>query len=172
MTWYGTVVVAPLIGLAAYTVVHVTYNRLTRGRKLLTGFVIGLLAGWITEIAISLRAVSDGQPAWIDAASLVVVNQLAYLALAYGYVNFVNILMTSLRLRILHELLAAENGLTAEEMSQRYNARDLVGTRLRRLTSSNHLRCENGRYYSRFTSLLLIAKFSWMLKSLLLGTKK
>ncbi len=163
------VVVAPLVGVAAYMVVHIAMNWITRGRRLLCGFVLGVLVGWAVQLAVSFWGVLAAAVSRWDAAGLLLVNQFTYLAIADLYSHFVNIQIASLRVRVLHELASAPDGLTSQQLLQRYNAADIVRSRLTRLTGTNHLRRDGDRYYTRFSTMLLLAQFYQLLKWIVLG---
>lgn len=171
MTWYSIVVVAPILGVAAYLITHIAFNVLTAGRNLLIGFLLGFLVGGATEVFVTVWTLRDAPVDFFDAASLVAVNQFTFLALAYGYINSVNLLISSLRVRILHEFFTSKTGLTERQVLDRYGARRLVETRLARLTSSNQLRMENGRFFTKPSLLLTLARFCRKLKTLLLKAK-
>ena len=163
--------VAPIVGLLTFAVTQIGYNWLMRGRRLLIGFFLGLLTGWIVQLFCTSSALIGGDVAWWDRCGLGLVNQFTYLALADGYIHFVNIMICSLRLRVLHELLTTEEGLSVSGILARYNARELVEARLERLRGSGRLAYAEGRYYTRFTTLLTLARFYRLLKLVLLGRR-
>ncbi len=169
MLWYIIVVAAPLIGLATYIVTHIAWNWSTSGKRLLLGFLVGFAAGFIAQIGVSLWALRQGQISWIDGAGFLLVNQFTFLALSDGYIHSINILICSLRVRVLHELLVSEDGLREEDLLDRYNARHVVESRIERLTGSDQMRFEQGRYFTKLSSMLLIAKFYQILQLILLG---
>lgn len=172
MSWYAIAVIAPVCGLCACGVAHIAYNWLTGGRKLLYGFLCGIISGWSVEAIVSAFAIWQSGIGSPDAVAFGAMNQVTYLALAYGYSNAINILITALRIRLFHEIATSDNGMTAEDMLQKYSARDLVDTRLRRLVASQRLRYEDGRYFTAPNSMLTLAKLCRFLKVLLLRRGK
>ena len=168
---YVLLLVAPALGVAGFMLTQLLYNWLRKGNRVLPGFLLGLLAGWMVQLVVTIGVLSRSGMGWNDAAGLGLVNQFIFLALADGYIHFVNIMICSLRLRVLHELLVTPAGLTEEEILSRYNARQLVEMRLERLRGSGRVHFENGRYYTRFTLLLLLGRLYRWLKILLLGKR-
>lgn len=101
------VALAPVIGLAAYCVSHVFTARIIRGRSPYPALAIGALVGLAVTIAVTLAACRRDAVSLADTLALVGVNTLAALAFAFGYFNFVNLTVASLRIRILEELAEA-----------------------------------------------------------------
>src|SRR4051794_22570472 len=102
---YPLQALSSVAGLAAYCVTQVLIARMARAKgpyfSLMIGFVAGLLVTLGIDVAVSCRAATP----IADAAALLLLNFVSYLALAFGYFNFVNLSIASLRIRILEELL-------------------------------------------------------------------
>ncbi len=163
---------APLLGLAGYLTSHVTLSRALGPRRLVAGYLGGFAAGETVLLACSLAALASSNHGWTDGLALVVMNQLTYLALAYGYINFVLIIIASLRIRVLHELGAADKGLTKAELLEKYNARGVLSARIERLASSGRIRAEGGRFHSVPCFLLVVARVIRMAKVVLFGSHR
>jgi hypothetical protein len=95
---------------------------------------------------------------------------IAYTAFSYGYFHFININIVSLRMRILHEINDSPEGLSKEEILNRYSAEQIIEYRLKRLMGSNQLTEENGYYFlgKNRTFLTLFWLFE-ILKHVILG---
>ncbi len=119
---FGTffIVAAPLVGLAASMVAQVVVHLLLPRKPIVVSYAAGFLCGAI----VSLLTLSAFQVAlgWADA----VVCLLTFGGLNYCYSNFVNLNFTSLRIRLLKELMAAggreHNGDRAPIWQRRYFA--------------------------------------------------
>ena len=75
-------------------------------------------------------------------------NLAAYLALAFGYFNFVNMNVASLRIRMLQELLACGGRMSKEQLLGCCGAREVAALRIARLVRGGHLLEEQGRFRS------------------------
>ena len=64
-----------------------------------------------------------------------------------------------------------ENGLSEEEILQRYNAEEIVTKRLGRLIKNGQIICKNNRYYIGKPLMLFISKLIVSMKILVLSKK-
>ncbi len=169
---YPILVLAPISGLTGYCVCHILLARFvfpTRSYRTLT---LGFLAGLVKVVVLSLLALSLAQPGIGDWLGYLTLNLLAYLALAFGYFNFINLNIASLRIRMLHELWQSDIGLTKEELLSRYNTDRVVATRIARLTRGGHLVARQGRFFSGRWRFLLVARIFDLLRWSILGAER
>ena len=98
---------------------------------------------------------------------------LAYLFLAYCYIiGFFNLGESARRIRLLIELHGAgKRGMTLDEILAAYNARMIVEARLGRLLTGGQILERGGRYVSKRSPMLYIAKMLVLLKILFLGVR-
>lgn len=166
---YPLLAAAPVLGLAVDFAAHTLAARVFSrpAPAILTGIALGFAATAVTTVAGLLQR----DAAFLDAAALAVFNAVGFLALAYGYFNFVNLNMTSLRIRLLHEFLETDRGLSRSEVLGRYDARELIERRIARLTEQKHAEERDGRFYLRPTVLLPIASTLDLLKWIVLRRK-
>jgi len=169
---YQLVVAAPVIGLAAYCVTQIFVARLATSsspyRSLMIGFICGLvvvmmLAGWAAgrmEISVA------------DRIGYLLLDLLTYLALAFGYFNFVNLTVASLRIRLLEELRAAGGGLPAGALMATYDSRQVVALRLDRLVRGGHLVENAGRLHVGRRPFLIVARIFDTLHWFIIGRGK
>lgn len=164
---------APLLGLLACVLLHVLVSRgapsLPRPRVLAGSVLAGLAVVGAMALVFLGRS-----PAWtspVDLLGSTAVWILAYLALAYCYVfGFYNLGESARRIRLLVELSGAGNkGLTLEELLAVYNARMIVEARLGRLLTGGQVVERGGRYFSKRSPMLYIAKTLSFMKVLFLG---
>lgn len=168
---YPWLVLAPVAGLAADFVCHVLASWLSRERRPFPCLLAGSAGGLLVMAALSVWGLAGMGAAWADWLALLAFNGVTYLALAYGYFNFVQLNITSLRIRILQELLDAEHGLTVDELVGRYGARELVEKRITRLTARNLIVLKDGRFYCRASPLLLVARVINLMKFVVLNKR-
>ncbi len=161
-------VMAPVWGLSALTVGHVLLCQFYRPHAGLKPLVVAIGAGLLVTAAVTaccgqgrIEPVAD----WWGAQAL---HALTYIGLAYGYANFYNLGIASLRIRILQELLATPAGMTRDNLLDRYNGRRIVETRLQRLVESRQLDSRDDRLYTRMSSLILLAYLFLGFKRLIL----
>jgi hypothetical protein len=166
---YPLVVLAGPAGLAINLAAHVSMALMTNGRWAPFAILSAAAAGLTGTIVLSAVGLSQMRPEPADGIALAALNLAIYLALAFGYFNFVNLNMTALRPRILLELLEVQAGLTRADLLRRYNAEELVNRRIARLTLRGHLVERHGRLHYRGVGLLLLARGMTALKWIVLG---
>jgi hypothetical protein len=105
-----------------------------------------------------------------DAGALLALNAFCYFALAYGYFGFVNLNLTSLRIRILAEILECGGELPTSELFARYGMDHVATIRMRRLIAGRHLLERNGRIYNDRRLLLFVARVIRVLQIAILGS--
>ena len=165
------VALAPVIGLAVYCVSHVAAARIIRGRNPYPALAVGALAGLVATIAITLAACSRGGVSVIDTLALAGLNMVASLAFAFGYFNFVNLTVASLRIRILEELLETGGLMSRKSLLDRYGTSSVADLRLERLIGGGHLVERNGRLHTGRLQFLLVARIFDALRWLILGPR-
>ena len=101
---------------------------------LVCGFLLGLFVMAVIVAASVPAAISTG-----DLAGLWVTLGLTYVALAFGFWAFLNLNMTSLRIRMLRELLHSERGMARAELLGRYSPEEFLRRRIARLERSGDL---------------------------------
>ena len=154
------VTVSPVLGLAAFVSAHVAISHAFSRRgmlfRALSGFGMGAFVMVLTSTAAPL--------------GVAILNALTYLALGFGYFNFVNLGFTSVRVRLLRELLDCHpGGMTRPEIVKKYGATEILGARLDRLTSTGQLIRTQDRYYTGKRGVLLIARVFDLLRWLVRG---
>jgi hypothetical protein len=163
------VALAPVIGLAADCVSHVIAARMIRGRNPYPALAVGALVGLVVTVAMTLAACSRGATSFIDMLALVGLNIVASLAFAFGYFNFVNLTVASLRIRILEELVESGGRLSRAALLQRYGTSSVADLRLSRLVGGGHLVERNGRLHTGRLQFLLVARIFDGLRWLIFG---
>lgn len=93
---------------------------------------------------------------------------VTYLAFSFGFWAFLNLNMTSLRIRVLREILRSDGAITRAELHRRYSPGEFLRRRLARLRHYGHLRFHEGHYYLGSRNLLYISYFLDTLRLLIL----
>jgi hypothetical protein len=161
---------APIFGLAANVASQVLLCRFAR-TSLLRSVVVGFGVGVAVTAGIDLWAMPWAAGPKGEQFLLLAFNTLLVGTLGYGYFHFVNLGETARRTRIMRELLSAPEGLTQEELLSRYNAREMVANRLRRLIAKQQIEARDGRLFVKKTPMLYISLAMTQAKWLVIGKK-
>lgn len=162
---FGTclMVAAPLVGLAASVVGQVVVHLLLPRKPIVVSYAAGFLCGAIVSL---LTLSASGEPAgWAD----MLVCLLTFGGLNYCYSNFVNLNFTSLRIRLLKELMAAGGRERLAEIARQYGSDAILQRRLARLVEWGQLRESSGRFTAIESSFLRLAQLFTVLKRVVLG---
>ena len=138
---------APAAGQTSYCLAHLMACWVAPRRDPYLHLLLGFLAGLIVTLGAGLGtlAFTHSGPAR-DMIALVLLDLTAYLALAFGYFNFVNINIASLRIRMIEELLDFPQGLSREQLLASYNTEEVIAVRITRLVTGGHLAEHQGRF--------------------------
>ncbi len=168
---YAWLAVAPILGLAAYCLAHVVACRsLQRGPYF--PLMLGCGCGLAATIAISLAALLWTRCGAADGLALAGLNLATYLALSFGYFNFVNLNIASLRIRMLQELAESGGRMPVDRLAALYDTETIIGLRIDRLTRGGHLVERQGRYYSGKRRFLIVARIFDLLRWAILGQQR
>ncbi len=105
----------------------------------------------------------------MDVLGYVLLHLITYAGLGYCYMHFINLGETARRIRLMRELYDAANGLSREQVLERYNAGVILENRLGRLLNNRQIRLEEGRYYLQGRFMIFAAQCITALKKFLLG---
>jgi len=112
------------------------------------------------------------QPPWAaldDLLSFLAMNIIAYSALGWCYFHFVNLCISSLRIRVLEEIIDAGGALPTADLGALYDNRKMTAVRIERLTSSGHLVSHDARFYSGKQGFLIVARIFKLLRWFIIG---
>ena len=74
-----------------------------------------------------------------DSIALSLVNIISYLFLSFCYLCFIQLGVSALRIRLLQELYNSPNGLTMDEILERYNSKHITDYRVKRLINKGQI---------------------------------
>jgi len=160
---------APLFGLVIDCVFHVAVSRYAKGVDSVRAIIIGVLAGLVAEIIISCFAVSTLRITGSDCAALLALNALTYLALAYGYIGYVGLNLTSLRIKILKLMWEAGGSLPREVLSGLYNNKGVATERIDAMLRGGYLVEREGRLFTGNRTIVVIAAIWDSMRRVVLG---
>lgn len=164
------VALAPVIGLAVYCVGHILAARLIRGRNPYPALALGAVMGLVATVVITLVACIRGGNSFTDTLALTAMNMVAALGFAFGYFNFVNLTIASLRIRILEELADSGGWLPQTALLDRYGTGSVADIRLERLVGGGHLVERSGRLYTGRLQFLVVARIFDAVRALMFGS--
>jgi hypothetical protein len=121
------------------------------------------LAGGAVLSIIAVAVLGKGSPAAIAIAVL------AYGAWWFIALNLIQALESSLRVRLLREVMAAGGRIPVARLEARYNDRSLLGLRLSRLRAAGAIAERGGRLFVVSPGLRAIAGFFRLLKKICVG---
>jgi hypothetical protein len=161
-----TIAIAPLAGLALTVLTQIMVVHVTRGRvgaSILIG-VLGGLTATLAFIALGRAETPSATGGFVDTWLLGVAT---YLALAFGFWAFLNLNITSMRIRILRVLLRAGGRMALSDMAVFYTPAERLRRRLERLEKASQIMREDGRWVLRFRHVLVVARCVEALRSVL-----
>jgi hypothetical protein len=168
--WHYVLATAPLVGLATYCVSQILTSRATRGTNPYTSLSLGFAIGLVCVAFLTARALHALGASAIDTAFLAMTNACTYLALAFGYFNFVNLTVASLRIRLLDEVRQAGGAIERKTLLDGYNTSSVTAIRLSRLVAGGHLVDRgDGRLVIGRRRFLAVARIFAALRWLVLG---
>lgn len=157
MEWFLTA--APLMGLAVDCAAQIACAHLAKRSGL--SIALGALCGLVGTCAF-IQFATASVATW---AILI----MTYWALAFGYWVFLNLNLTSIRIRLIRELLKRPNGTSRAEILLRYSAEEFLERRLSRLRdSSKQFSYVDGRWRLRKHTLLYAARVIGALRALII----
>jgi hypothetical protein len=107
----------------------------------------------------------------LDFAALLGMNLVAYLAFSFGYFNFINLNIASLRIRMLQELAESGGEMPVEALTGLYNTEEVIALRIDRLAGGGHLIERQGRFYSGKRQFLIVGRIFDFLRLVILGSR-
>lgn len=157
MNGQWTIAIAPLAGLAIDVVTQIVVVHLTRG-KVGASIIIGILSGLALTLAVVSLGLTKAPGATDGFVDTWLLGVATYFALAFGFWAFLNLNITSLRIRILRELLRAGGSIALSDMPAVYTPAERLNRRLERLAKGGQITCEDGRWLLRSWQVLAIAR--------------
>lgn len=156
----------PVISFILNVICQIFCARYIKSLGLLKSIFFGCIFGLIIIFAIVFIYLSDRVN-----LSQIIYSIVNYGALSYCYFHFINLGETARRIRLLRELIDSKDGLSVQEILERYNAKEIIEKRLGRLIKSGQIIFRDGRYYIGKPIMLLIANIIISLKLIILGRK-
>ncbi len=156
-----TGLIAAALGLALALAGDVAASRLGAAR--VSAYATSLIVGFCATLAFALCLPSR------SGAATIAVALLAYGAWWFSFLNLVQALESSLRVKLLGAVRAAGGRISRAGLAEHYNDGGLLRLRLDRLRASGTVRENDGRLLVVSPGLRAIAGFFRLLKKVLIG---
>ena len=164
-------VINPVFGLAVNVLVQLISFRFILKSGLLKTVFLGFFAGLFFVLMIESYIFLATSAPFNDFFMKLIANFIAYASLGYCYFHFINLGETARRIRILREIYDSKDGLSMEDILQRYNAKEIVEKRIGRLLNNGQVLFKNGKYYIGNPTLLMMSRIIVAMKLMLLGKR-
>jgi len=164
-------VLIPVLGLMINVIVQVICSRFIQRLGLLKTVFLGFFVGMLSVLIIEFCIFFATSAHFTDFFMMFAANFITYASLGYCYFHFINLGETARRIRILREIYDSKDGLTMDEILQRYNSKEIVDKRLSRLINNGQVLYKNERYYIGSPIMLMITTVIVAMKLLLLGRR-
>lgn len=164
-------VLSPVIGLAVNCCAHVAIARMLGPTHPYRIIVRASLFGLLVVFVIGGSLATKMTAGLADATASMIVNTATYAALSFGYFSFVNLSLTSLRIRMLQELRDVGGKLSLDGLHAIYDNDEMIAIRIKRLLDGGHLVQRENRLYSKPGVFLAIARLFDGLRWFILGNR-
>ena len=158
----------PILATVVNVLVMATVPRIAPAlsfyRAIFLAFGAGMTALLLVETARYSMAPADS----IEFFMLAGCNVAIFGFIGFVFFNALNVGESSIRVRILRELLAAEGPMSEADLLDRYNDQLILGSRLERLLEGGQIEKRDGRYFLKATNLLVVARIIRWAKIVLL----
>lgn len=160
-----------IVGFVSDVFIQLFSFRFIKSLSLLKSEFLGFAFGFLCIFLIELYFFYTKIVAPYDFLPFLVANLIIYSALGHCYFTFINLGETARRIRILRELYDSGQGLSLDEILERYDAKEIIERRIARLLNNGQILFKDGKYYIGNPLMLFIAKVIVVLKLLLLGKR-
>lgn len=164
MSSFYILMLSPLLSLSGNVIIYMLAIHIKSrfGLSLLYGVISGLIVngGLLIHLMLNHSEISI-----VDIATSIT----TYITLSFCFWAFLNLNITSLRIRLAQELLSKKKqGLSDEELSQHYSPEELVRRRIDRLATSGQIVQHNGKWKLNNRWLILFERIFSMLNQLII----
>ena len=161
-----TITIAPLAGLVFAVLTQIMVVHVSMG-KVGASIMIGILGGLVATLAVIALGCAETPHATGGFIDTWLLGVATYLALAFGFWAFLNLNITSMRIRILRELRRAGGHMAFSDMAVFYTQAERLRRRLQRLKKAGQIKRKDGRWVLRFWHVLVVARCVEALRSFL-----
>jgi hypothetical protein len=155
----------PVLALAINCAVYLVFRRVL-GSSIAVSILGGLSVGMAAILGLAAKNFYDAS---VDAVELMIFDIGTYLPLSFCFWAFLNLNITSLRIRVIRHLLRAKGTADLSDLLSQYSDVERLNRRLKRLSSSGQIELVDGRWQVRSSTVLVVARCVEVLRTILLG---
>jgi hypothetical protein len=138
-------------GLGMNLMLQVILVRMVSGSVHVRIQFVSAIMGLVSTVVLLLISLRHFPLGALDRAGYLILHVLIYCCLAFCLFNIVNANVSSLRMRLLREYLRQDpRPISDAAILRQYSARQILETRLLRLTAGRQIELRGGRYYARW----------------------
>mgnify|MGYP001607687086 CR=1 FL=1 len=161
----------PFVGVGVSFGVHIALARWQALEGYFMAWLFGFCSGAAFVVGAHVYLLFLYSEAWGDILAMGIVNLCMFVLFGFCYFSLFHVGVSSLRARIFEELQRSPNGLTREELLDRYSARTMLDTRLARLIRGGQLVYAHDRYFLGKPHILIYTRFEDILRWIVLGIR-
>ncbi len=135
--------------------------------KIGLSIVFGIAIGLICDLILVCFSSDTSNFTILDVS----ISLLTYLAWSFCFWAFLNLNITSLRIRIVRDLLK-EKTLSTDKLFSQHSQHELIMRRLKRLVSTNQITKHQGKWRLKSKKLLIFVYVSIVLRKLIIPSKR
>ncbi len=152
-------------------ILHIVFKRTFLKKSLVISFFIAFFISIMIFILLNVIYLYFNYIAINDFVPITICNLIILICADYCYINTVNIVNASVRIKILNEISEAGKGLSEGQILKIYNADEILNSRLERLVKNGQLIIKAGKYKSGKPGQILFAKFFLFWRQVIFGKK-
>ena len=137
--------------------------------RVVFSIILGLILGFIFEIVIFISLYFNGS--LFNIIDYFLISIFTYIALSFCFWAFLNLNLTSLRIRLISELVGKPDGVPSSMLSEIYTTQEMLDRRMARLERSGAIININGKWTLNSRKLLLFVYISTFLRHLIIVAK-
>jgi len=161
-------ILIPILSICFNILFQILFCKFLIKRGLLKAVYLGFVCGLLIFMICEFIAYRNFPASWLP---LFTVNLIIYGCLSFSFFTFINMGETARRIRLLRELYDLPNGLTKEQILNRYNSKEIIDIRLQRLLGNGQLVLRNGSYFIASPVMLFFSGMILLMKLLILGKR-
>ena len=164
-------VLLPIVGLIVNSIIQIFFLRNLNGQAYFKSIKTGFLCGAISILIFEVIFIIIKFEISINHISYLIMNFLTYALFGLCYFICINISVSAIRIRLLKELNDSFEELTLDKILIRYNSKEIINRRIKKLENNQQITCINQRYYTK-KSITLFMIFVKELLSVIILRKK
>jgi hypothetical protein len=161
----------PILGMFLNVIIQILSFRYICKKTIIASMIIGYLTGLLAIIYFEISTIVVLKYPPIESFFLGSTVILTYILLSFCYINFLGLIISALRTRILTEINNTK-GISMKECMERYSPEEMLINRSKRWINKNQIYYKDNCYYLNKNSIFYISKFIIYIRSVIIRTPK